>query len=99
MNIYVISQDSNTGYDTYDSAVVVAESADTARLLHPGGWVWDTDRKCWVCENDVSSGDRKWWDPPDRSGWCHPDNVTVEHVGTAREGQQPGVICASFNAG
>lgn len=46
MNIYLISQNSHTGYDTYDSAVVVAESADAARFLHPGpeGRVWDSDK-------------------------------------------------------
>jgi len=43
----------------------------------------------------------KWWDAPphESGGWCHPDNVKVKHVGTALAGQQPGVICASFNAG
>ena len=35
MYIYLISQTANTGYDTYDSAVVCAENADEARKIHP----------------------------------------------------------------
>lgn len=35
MNIYKISQDVNNGYDTYDSAIVAAESEDQARNIHP----------------------------------------------------------------
>ncbi|PCJ38958.1 MAG: hypothetical protein COA71_14755 [SAR86 cluster bacterium] len=35
MNIYLISQDTNNGYDTYDSAIVTAENEDVARLIHP----------------------------------------------------------------
>ena len=34
LKLYRISQTVNTGYDTYDSAVVVAESEDAAREIH-----------------------------------------------------------------
>lgn len=37
MNIYLIEQDENTNYDTYDSAIVTAETEDQARLTHPTG--------------------------------------------------------------
>lgn len=37
MNIYRISQTENSGYDTYDSAIVLAETEDEARNIHPGG--------------------------------------------------------------
>lgn len=37
MNLYLISQSQWTGYDTFDSAVVCAESEDQARDMHPGG--------------------------------------------------------------
>jgi hypothetical protein len=36
MNIYHISQSVNRGYDTYDSAVVTAESEEDARQMYPG---------------------------------------------------------------
>lgn len=36
MNIYLLTQGDNRGYDTYDSCVVYAESEDLARLITPG---------------------------------------------------------------
>ena len=40
MNLYLISQDTNNDYDTYDSAVVAAESEDIAQTIHPGNKAW-----------------------------------------------------------
>lgn len=37
MNIYLISQDQNIGYDTYDACVVAAESETIARNITPDG--------------------------------------------------------------
>lgn len=33
--LYLLSQEANSNYDTYDSAVVVATSVDKARLIQP----------------------------------------------------------------
>jgi hypothetical protein len=41
MNLYLISQEVNNSYDTYDSAVVAAESEDAARSIHPSKSDWD----------------------------------------------------------
>ena len=41
MNLYKIEQHQNRGYDTYDSAVVVANDEDGARKFYPsqyGSW-------------------------------------------------------------
>lgn len=35
MNLYIISQDENNDYDTYDSAVVAAPDVETARKILP----------------------------------------------------------------
>jgi hypothetical protein len=35
MNIYLLSQEDNIDYDTFDSVVVAAESEEKARLIHP----------------------------------------------------------------
>ena len=43
MNLYLIAQDENSGYDTYDSAVVVAKDEVLAKAMHPSG-----DAKDWV---------------------------------------------------
>jgi len=37
MKLYLISQDENSDYDTYDSAVVAAQDAHHASLIAPGG--------------------------------------------------------------
>lgn len=48
MNIYLLYNDAVRGYDTYNSAVVRAESEDEARMMHPSGFEWDgTEANCW----------------------------------------------------
>lgn len=37
MKLYLISQTQNTGYDSYDSAIVCADSEKEAQLMHPDG--------------------------------------------------------------
>lgn len=37
INLYLLSQDQVQGYDTFDSAIVCAESEDDARRIHPYG--------------------------------------------------------------
>lgn len=41
MKLWRISQDVNNDYDTFDSAVVAAETEAEARLIHPGDYEWD----------------------------------------------------------
>ena len=45
MNLYKISQDVNDYYDTYDSAIVCAETEDEARMIHPSGEEWNGSRE------------------------------------------------------
>jgi hypothetical protein len=45
MKLWVICQDVNNGYDTYDSAVVAAESEEEARNILPGGNTWADARR------------------------------------------------------
>ena len=47
MNLYLISQEENEGYDTYDSAVVCAETEEQARMIHPYVVDWDGGDKTW----------------------------------------------------
>lgn len=46
MKLYLIQQDINAGYDTYDSAVVCAESREVAQKMHPR-WEDSTDTFDW----------------------------------------------------
>jgi hypothetical protein len=84
MKLFRISQIENNGYDTYDSAVVVAESAEAAQLLNP-----------MYGDSGIVDDGLKWGN----SCWVGPEFVSVEYLGEAAEGMRAGIICASFNAG
>ena len=56
MKLYLISQDENEDYDTYDSAVVAAPSAGYAKLMHPanGSVDWWPERfGTWATDSDT----------------------------------------------
>lgn len=50
MNLYLLTQHECSGYDTYDSCVVVARTLEDATKIHPGGgaeaYQWCSD--CWA---------------------------------------------------
>lgn len=87
MNIYLLEQDLNNDYDTYDSCVVIAENETAARKIHP----WD-GIKCGA--NGKWTGGEQYWVRFDEI-----DQIKVTLIGTAIEGKDSGVVCASFNAG
>lgn len=88
LGLYLIRQDVNRGYDTFDSAVVVARNDEAARMVHPIA-IW---------EIGLEPGSNPFKDNIDF--WCEPEKVQVERIGVAAVGLKPGeVICASFNAG
>ena len=96
MNIYLISQDKNNGYDTYDSAVVFAESEEEARLIHPGG-----EKLVDGSWYEYPSPDKPWRTRIWPGSWCEfPSDVSVQLLGVASDPEEgPGVILGSFNAG
>jgi hypothetical protein len=49
MNLYLISQSVNNDYDTFDSAIVAAESDEDARRMHPGG-DYDEPGRTWTAD-------------------------------------------------
>ncbi|WP_404975676.1 hypothetical protein NBT14_04245 [Weissella paramesenteroides] len=58
MNLYKISQNTNNNWETYDSAVVVANSVEKARQIIPAHWMrgWlpdEDDRDSWVAPEEV----------------------------------------------
>jgi hypothetical protein len=92
-NLYhVRSKEEYLGYDTYDSAVVCAESEEEAARIHPDGHTKFVDGHFRI------NGGRIW---SEYLTWVKsPDEVTVTLIGTAHESISPGtVVCASFNAG
>ena len=84
LNLYLVSQDEHTDYDTYDSFVIACENAEVARYTNPGSGDAMTEKD---------------WKYAYRS-WCSsPDNVKVTYLGIAHPSVKRGIICSSFNAG
>lgn len=93
MNIYLISQTENKGYDTYDSAVVVAENEDKARCIDPSGHRIVKDGKWHFVFADGTS------EPDDYISWANNiSKIKVELIGTTEKAEQ-GIVLTSFNAG
>jgi hypothetical protein len=95
--LWKLSQDENDGYDTYDSAVVVAKNEYEARLIHPTGdeLQWDEKQWTWLWAPDESDYGG------DMGGWAAPRDVKAVLVGDANSGilSDGDVVCASFHAG
>lgn len=96
MKLWLISQYENNNYDTYDSAVVAAETEEEARNIYPDNWdnnpkKWNGSKWLWYLEDgrvlDYSSG-----------SWTSPDNVSVQFLADGYDGPA-GTVLASFNAG
>lgn len=92
LQIYLLRQNSNRGWDTYDSCVVFAQSEGEACLIHPAGdMTWNGSR--WVADWEVGVAFEY------LHGWASPDEVEVTLLGEAIPGSKSGVVCRSFNAG
>ena len=84
MNLYLLSQIEEGGYDTYDAIVVAADNKDKARKIHPESkYRWFTS----------------WKDAESSGTWASsPNKVKVKLIGIATNGIEEGVILTSFNA-
>ena len=91
--LYRVSQPAdNVWYDTYDSFVCAQPDAEAARDTDPSAPQPDA-RVDWVQAVDPF----KWHL---FLAWCRRrEDVTVHLLGRADPDVEPGVICASFNAG
>ena len=97
LKIYKIWQTVNNILDTYDSAVVVAESKEEARRISPSGKINSN------YGNDDGTIFYK-FEPDCNEYYCgtwveKEEDVNVEYLGEAKEGATKGVLLASFNAG
>jgi len=106
MNLYLISQTINNGYDTYDSAVVCAESEDEARKIHPSNFVTHHRDGKWygthaLCVDEAENG-KEYETENGYCSWIPFDAIhklDVELLGKADSSVEAGLIMASFNAG
>jgi hypothetical protein len=100
MNLYLITQQENRDYDTYDSAVVAAKSEQDARSINPSSFVTHITEGEWMGMYEVVGArlDREYVYGND--GWisyADIDKVEVEYLGETTKPR--GVVLASFNAG
>lgn len=95
MKLYKLSQSHNTGWYTYDSAVVVAYDKEAARIIIPSPFYFYDDVFYYKYKSQEARVEKV--DP----SWCNPKYVKVEEIGEAASVyNEPGrVITASFNAG
>lgn len=96
LNIYKIWVDKRLGYDTYDSAIVVAENEEAARHIHPGDSPEDPVEGY---NSKTGRYDKPWYESDCLWDWTKPENVNVTLVGTTDLFPEGTVLCASFNAG
>lgn len=89
MRLWLLTQSVCSGYDTWDSAVVVAEHPDAARRIHPRSTYLDQVDHL---DPSISNAGASW--PND------PDLVSATYLGEADKAfTKEEVLCASFNAG
>ena len=108
MKLFLLTQNINNEYDTFDSCVVAAEDAETARNIHPS-----TSRGEYNPWPKIPEGVELKFNPPVYSWsrptllgkrvyttWAYkPEEVMVKYIGEAATDIESGVICASYNAG
>ncbi len=107
MKLYLISQDINKGYDTYDSAVVSAQHEEDAINIHPYEYVTHILDGKWM--GIYHSDDSAIYDGGNEIGdeyeftedcWVNYSDISyikVEYLGKTT--RKRGVVMSSFNAG
>jgi len=95
MNLYLITQTSNNRkYDVFKNAVVVAESFETARFIHPD------DNYRWSGKKWIYKDESKFYHDVDQTCWVDPYDVNITLLGEASDCYEEGtVINYSFKAG
>ena len=82
MKLWLITQTVNTGFETFEGAVVAAQTEEEARRTHPN--------------DDYIAGQWIGCDPNDESWAELPEQVTVRYLGKATSDVVAGVILSSY---
>ena len=102
MKLYKLSQEINTGCDTYNSAIVCAKNEEQARKIYPDSFITYNNKNQWYLTYPKKS-------KPSIHGYIYTgdcwvnaeqlDKIKVEYIGEASKNLKKGLILASFNAG
>ena len=100
LNLYLITQDTNYDYDTYDAAVVVAESEVEAKTMHPASLLRDVSTVVPPSAIEEPGKWAKYAVGRDKlfGSWTTQDNVKATLIGYT-DTLEKGVVIASFHAG
>jgi hypothetical protein len=91
LNIYLLQRQDLHHYGEYDSCVVVAETEEKAKQIHPTAGDLYSNR-----EDRMNS----WNNSSFMTSWVDIDKINVALIGKADPSQKENtVICSSFNAG
>ena len=95
MKLWRIWQNENKGWDTFDSAVVAANTAEEARCTYPEKYGGNTHWNGSKWSRQLRDGK-----VVDGSSYCWttPEYVSVEFLADGYDGPA-GIVVASFNAG
>ena len=96
MKLYKIYQNVNNDYDTYDSAVVCADSEEDAKKICPDSFFEIGENNKWFFV--YHDGTKKEQDTRLFS-WCKYEDVQITYLGESSEDVEEGVVVSSFNAG
>lgn len=99
MKIYKISQTVNIDYDTYDSAIVIANNEEEAKRICPSNnyEAGENDHWYFLYANGTKKDEGEF---PEFFAWCAIKDVKVKYIGEAdKKYTKKQIICASFNAG
>jgi len=111
MKLYLLSQDVNDEWDTYDSCVVCAEDEDDARRVHPSSDVTHNRDGIWYGTCSWSGCEDDEYENEDENEYAYENgyaswvpftkiaDIKVTLLGEADESTPHGVVCSSFNAG
>ena len=102
MNLYLLTQDTVRGYDTFDSCVVCAESEEEAQTMVPDTYSLEFDDKLRYQYRDGILWDTEYEETADEDVVgrpSHQSDVKVKLIGVAEPSVEKGIVIASFNAG
>ena len=108
--IYLLEQNVNTDYDTYDSMIIIAEdkkeaillSYERAYMLISKGQLERNGTKNYDINHYLDEPFGEYIAVESRSfgSWAYEDDITIQELGYADlEIKESYVVCASFNAG
>ena len=103
LKIFKISQNVNTEYDTFSDAIVIAESEEDAKRIHPylksfKDIFYDEEKKQFWSK--YSGKEETYLFENTYGTWTNDlTKIKVELIGIADNKLKKGVVCASFHAG